>query len=58
MTAKTQQIYYDLLLQGYMFRLPGVFIRPSKGPTQDYLIRWFWVGSLEGLMMTQRSRNM
>jgi len=23
MTVKTQQIYYDLLLQGYMFRLLG-----------------------------------
>ena len=38
MTVKTQQIYYDLLLQGYMFRLLRVFIRPSNEPTQDYLI--------------------
>ena len=84
MTVKTQQIYYDLLLQGYMFRLLTVIIRPSNQPTQDYLIpsalwdpvalkppivsatgsqsalgiRQSWVGSLEGLMMTLRSRNM
>jgi len=38
MTVKTQEIYYDLLLQGYMFRLLRVIIRPSKKPTQDYLI--------------------
>ena len=38
MTVKTQQIYYDLLLQGYMFRLLRVIIRPSNEPTQDYLI--------------------
>jgi len=38
MTVKTQQIYYDLLLQGYMFRLFTVIIRPSNEPTQDYLI--------------------
>jgi len=37
MTVKTQQIY-DLLLQGYMFRLLRVIIRPSNEPTQDYLI--------------------
>ena len=35
MTAKTQQIYYTLLLQGYMFRLLRVIIRPSNEPTQD-----------------------
>jgi len=38
MTIKTQQIYYDLLLQGYVFRLFRVIIRPSNEPTQDYLI--------------------
>ena len=38
MTVKTQQIYYDLLLQGYMFRLLRIIIRPSNEPTQDYLI--------------------
>jgi len=27
MTVKTQQIYYDLLLQGYMFRLLRVIIK-------------------------------
>jgi len=37
-TIKTQQIYYDLLLQCYMFRLPRVIIRPSNELTQDYLI--------------------
>jgi len=38
MTVKTQQIYYNLLLQSYMFRLVRVIIRPSNKPTQDYLI--------------------
>ena len=38
MTVKTQQFYYDLLLQGYMFRLLRVIIRPSNEPTQDYLV--------------------
>jgi len=38
MAVKTQQIYYNLLLQGYMFRLLRVIIRPSNEPTQDYLI--------------------
>ena len=38
MTVKTQQIYYNLLLQGYMFRLLRVIIRSSNEPTQDYLI--------------------
>jgi hypothetical protein len=38
MTVKTQQIYYNLLLQGYMFRLLRVIIRPSNEPIQDYLI--------------------
>ena len=28
----------DLLLQGYMFRLLRVIIRPSNEPIQDYLI--------------------
>jgi len=37
-TLKTQQIYYDLLLQGYMFRLLRVITRPSNELTQDYLI--------------------
>jgi len=38
MTVKTQQIYCDLLLHGYTFRLLRVVIRPSNEPTQDYLI--------------------
>jgi len=38
MTVKTQHSYYNLLLQGYMFRLLRVIIRPSNEPTQDYLI--------------------
>ena len=38
MTVKTQQIYYDLLLPGYMFRLLRVIIRPSNKPTHGYLI--------------------
>jgi hypothetical protein len=38
MIVQTQQIYYDLLLQGYMFRLLRVIIRPSKETTQNYLI--------------------
>ena len=38
MTAETQQIYYNLLLQCYMFLLLRVIIRPSNEPTQDYLI--------------------
>ena len=37
MAVKTQQIYYNLLLQGYMFRLLRVIIRPSNDPTQNYL---------------------
>jgi len=36
MTVKTQQFYYNLLLQGYMFRLLRAIIRPSNKPTQDY----------------------
>ena len=39
MTVKTQQFYYNLLLQGYMFRLLRVIIRPSIELTQDYVIR-------------------
>ena len=35
---QTQLFYYNLLLQGYMFRLLRVIIRPSNEPTQDYLI--------------------
>jgi len=38
MTVKTQQFYYNLLLQGCMFQLFRVIIRPSNEPTQDYLI--------------------
>jgi hypothetical protein len=38
MTVKAQQFYYNLQLQGYMFRLLRVIIRPSKELTQDYLI--------------------
>jgi len=38
MTVKTQLIYYDPLLQGYMFRFLTVIIRPSNEPTQDHLI--------------------
>jgi len=38
MTVKTQQFYYTLLLQGYMFRLLRVISRPSNEVTQDYLI--------------------
>jgi len=38
MTVKTQQFYYNLLLQGYMFRLLRVIIRPSKELIQNYLI--------------------
>ena len=38
MTVKTKQIYYNLLLEGYMFRLLRITIRPSNEPTQDYLI--------------------
>ena len=38
MTVKTQQFYYNLLLQGYMFRLLRVIIRPYNEPTQGYLI--------------------
>jgi len=38
MTDKTQQFYYNLLLQGYMFRLLRVIIRTSNELTQDYLL--------------------
>ena len=38
MTVKTQQFYYNLLLQGYMFQLLRVISRPSNEPTQDYPI--------------------
>ena len=37
MVVKTQQFYYNLLLQRYMFRLLRVIIRPSNELTQDYL---------------------
>jgi len=39
MTVKTQHFYYNLLPQGYMFRLLRVIIRPPNEPTQDYLIQ-------------------
>jgi len=32
------KFHYNLLLQGYMFRLLRVIIRPSNEPTQDYLL--------------------
>jgi len=35
MSVKTQQFYYNLLPQGYMFRLLRVIIRSSDEPTQD-----------------------
>ena len=38
MTVKTQQFYYNLLLQGYMFRLLRMIIRSSNEPYRDYLI--------------------
>jgi len=38
MTVKTQQFYYNLLLQGYIFRLFRIIVRPSNELTQDYLI--------------------
>jgi len=38
MAVKTRHFYYDLLLQGYMFRLLRVIIRPYNEPTQDCLI--------------------
>jgi hypothetical protein len=38
MTVRTQQFYYNLLFQGYMFRLLRVIIRPSNELIQDYLI--------------------
>ena len=39
MAVKIQQFfYYNLLPQGYMFRLLRVIIRLSNEPTQDYLI--------------------
>ena len=36
--SQTQQFYYNLLLQGYVFQLLRVIIRPSNEPTQYYLI--------------------
>jgi hypothetical protein len=38
MAVRTLQFFYDLLTQGYMFRLLRVIIRPSTEPIQDYLI--------------------
>ena len=37
-TLKTQQIYYNLPLPGYIFRLLRVIIKPSNELTQDCLI--------------------
>ena len=37
MTVKTQQFYYILLLQGYMFQLLRIIIRPSNELSHDYL---------------------
>jgi len=37
MTVKTQQLYYNLLLLGYIFQLLRVIIRPSNELTQDTL---------------------
>jgi len=64
MTVNTKQFCYNLLLLGYMFRLLRVIIGPSNELIQDYLIPSelrdpvAWISSLEGLMMTIRSRNM
>ena len=38
MAVKTHQIYYNLVLQGYMFRLLRVINRPSSELIQNYLI--------------------
>jgi hypothetical protein len=38
MTVKTQQFYYNVLFQGYMFRLLRLIIRLSNEAAQDYLI--------------------
>jgi hypothetical protein len=38
LTIKYNSFYYNLLPQGYMFRLLRVIIRPSNEPIQDYLI--------------------
>jgi hypothetical protein len=38
MIVKTQEFYYNLLLQGYMFRLLRVIIMPSNELNQDHLI--------------------
>ena len=38
MTVKTDQLYYNLLFQGYMFRLLRFIMRSSNEPIQDYLI--------------------
>jgi hypothetical protein len=38
LTVKHNSFYYNLLPQGYMFRLLRVIIRPSNEPIQDYLI--------------------
>jgi len=38
MTVKTQQFYYNLLPQGYMFQLLRVIIGPSNEANQDYPI--------------------
>jgi hypothetical protein len=36
--VKYNSFYYNLLPQGYVFRLLRVIIRPSNEPIQDYLI--------------------
>ena len=36
--SQNTTLYYNLLIQGYMFRLLRVVIRPSNEPTQYYLI--------------------
>jgi hypothetical protein len=38
MAVKKQQFYYNLLLQGYMFRLLRVIIRSYNELTEDYLL--------------------
>ena len=38
MTVEHKSFYYNILPQGYMFRLLRVIVRPSTEPVQDYLI--------------------
>jgi hypothetical protein len=42
MAVKTQQFYYDLLSQGYMFRHLRVIIRPSTELIQDKITSALW----------------